>query len=764
SEVFYNGAGIDLDSSDPDYISAYEYAEGMSGEIYTGLFAFRVSDVADYVREKTGSDYANAEKPLEMAQNWDYLDSRGIVYNLHGDTNMQPIEFYGGTRSGDIYRLRYTKWDSDQFYEPRDFIMTAEIKDGCWRYISNLPAAYDAPRQLASVVYCRSEREAERAASAVIGRVDAGEGQFGQDGPAYYMLVTALADGVTLYVDKEDYSAMENAMFMAQNIGFCVITDNLAEYRADKGESIIVKADLSWIPEIRLSASDGVRYGEYWVGDDIWKYYDYDPEVITRDRVITGYSQNLVPYSDGELNSLMTGSWVYYNPATGDPDVFLFVDECRDADLMLMTGGSVSIWMRYTHLFADETKASDCIGFYVEEDSTGLVPEGLFNDGSEGDYFVSFAQEGDARVLILRQANNGDGCLSYLLGNDDYSFTYKFYRYEGKPGWQGEYKRILKQTELDAAMAEEYAAADDSLYQEFYDSWYLYDIDDSGIPELIVKRGSCEADYHFEIYTIGENGTAVPCFRAGNPGETVWASHMSLYSVPAEEGGGLLLWQGHMGWAYMERLTLEGTELLSEELLEEELMERWQNGEEGAEYTQPEEVIAGAEALPYFHPGTNLPVDTYAEWTAGEHKAAGFTDEPDYFHAIQNEPGSSFIVCPGSRWLNNPGRCEIGEFLDQGVIYEYSPDNLIVQELYYIDLDADGLAEAVMYVGANDSEASQYRVIFHKQNGEVYAYTDLLHGFESLSGDGVFSCHDEYYDYDVLAEFNRQQCFTYPAQ
>ena len=91
SEVFYNGAGIDLDDEDPDYQYVKDYFVDMYGELVTGLFVLRLSDVRDFVREKTGADYAASTRPAELDDTWDWFDGKGVISSMHGDTNYQPI-------------------------------------------------------------------------------------------------------------------------------------------------------------------------------------------------------------------------------------------------------------------------------------------------------------------------------------------------------------------------------------------------------------------------------------------------------------------------------------------------------------------------------------------------------------------------------------------------------------------------------------------------------------------------------------------------
>ena len=71
-----------------------------------------------------------------------------------------------------------------------------------------------------------------------------------------------------------------------------------------------------------------------------------------------------------------------------------------------------------------------------------------------------------------------------------------------------------------------------------FNNYFLYDMDDDEMPELIVKTGTCEADATFGFYTI-KNGAIRPLGALS-------ASHMDLY--PSESLGGMLYYNAQMGY------------------------------------------------------------------------------------------------------------------------------------------------------------------------------------------------------------------------
>ena len=85
--------------------------------------------------------------------------------------------------------------------------------------------------------------------------------------------------------------------------------------------------------------------------------------------------------------------------------------------------------------------------------------------------------------------------------------------------------------------------------------YVLYDIDQNQIPELIIKSGTCEADYLYEIYTI-ENDSAVLCGEYSG-------FHSSLY-ISGEKG--LVRYMGQMGGYEIMHYSLYGTEIVEKEI------------------------------------------------------------------------------------------------------------------------------------------------------------------------------------------------------
>jgi hypothetical protein len=78
----------------------------------------------------------------------------------------------------------------------------------------------------------------------------------------------------------------------------------------------------------------------------------------------------------------------------------------------------------------------------------------------------------------------------------------------------------------------------------------LYDLDQNGIPELIIKTGGGEANYMFQVYTFLK-GKLINCGEFGG-------GHSSLYTNGSE---GIIRYRGHMGGYGIEFIELDGTVL-----------------------------------------------------------------------------------------------------------------------------------------------------------------------------------------------------------
>ena len=107
-----------------------------------------------------------------------------------------------------------------------------------------------------------------------------------------------------------------------------------------------------------------------------------------------------------------------------------------------------------------------------------------------------------------------------------------------------------------------------------YLDYGLCDLDGDGILELIVKEGTCEADFVWRVYTISETGAK----DVGSFG----GSHSLLYT---DDEPGLLCVYGQMGHEEIVRVNYDGHYISLQTLVSQDLAP-------GEEYTKPGDRIA----------------------------------------------------------------------------------------------------------------------------------------------------------------------------
>lgn len=283
--------------------------------------------------------------------------------------------------------------------------------------------------------------------------------------------------------------------------------------------------------------------------------------------------------------------------------------------------------------------------------------------------------------------------------------------------------------------------------------WYLlYDIDKDGSPELLVKAGTCEADYHGALYTFRDG-------RAFQFGEELGLGHSAFYSDPDENG--LILMYGHMGYAQAVRISL--TDGYAEELLYEDNLNARLQEDPDAEYVYPGDVIPGSVYLTLCRGDLTIGLTHYGEIMRrleGAYPANTTPLDPQidaaFYDSLMANNGEVFAVT-GDGFTNSPGRLGFQELLKQDVAASWMQGDLrILWTDASVDLNRDGRLDCVLAVG---DEGREMRIVLSEQDGTVYAYLlNYTEGYE-LDGDGNFNCTSEYYSYRCCLVFEREQAF-----
>lgn len=311
------------------------------------------------------------------------------------------------------------------------------------------------------------------------------------------------------------------------------------------------------------------------------------------------------------------------------------------------------------------------------------------------------------------------------------------YEYEFIPergSWEEAYYDKLKET---IAMQEEdypdgpYAANDGTGYPYAYS---LCDITGDDIPELIIKKGTCEADYNDDVYSY--DGREVKYI--GN----IWSGHSAFYSNP---DGGMFQYMGHMGYGALDLITVDDDELVFEELLEESGYD--DNGEwiEDFEYTDVTTAYPGSKYIGYEDINNFLYLDAYdgvlPEYSYSK-DVADKDSAMDFYTGLYDT--DEIVYAVGDGYMNNVGAINFQSLFDKGVIYEYMNEDVTVEEFIIADVDGNGSYECVLYFAEGDSDYISYEGILSLEDGTVYCYLIFSQLSTYMTDDGYFLEYDEY--------------------
>ena len=282
-------------------------------------------------------------------------------------------------------------------------------------------------------------------------------------------------------------------------------------------------------------------------------------------------------------------------------------------------------------------------------------------------------------------------------------------------------------------------------------SYLVYDIDKDTIPEMLVKTGTCEADYHGAFYTF-RDGQAVQI------SEEIGLGHSSFYSDPGENG--IIMMWGHMGYASAVRISLAGgyqEEVLYEDNLNERLEE-----DPDADYIYPGDVVPGSVYLTMCPGNLTLAMTHYEEIMRcldGVLPAAPEERYPNqdaaFFENLINGNGGVFAATADG-FTNSPGRIGFQELLRQDVVVNWMQGDLSILSVTPADLNGDGKLECC--VAASDG-SSEVRIILSEQGGTVFAYLISYAEGYAPDAEGNLICSKPYGQFRYRLIFDGEQAF-----
>jgi hypothetical protein len=329
--------------------------------------------------------------------------------------------------------------------------------------------------------------------------------------------------------------------------------------------------------------------------------------------------------------------------------------------------------------------------------------------------------------------------------------------------WKDAYKALMKEL-VNGNFGEDlpffgYLPGDpeyDQLTEYGYgvNGYYLYDVDKDGVPELVVKFGTGEADFDGRLYLFdGEHAVYAGELPLG---------HSAMATCPAQNG--IILNYGHMGVAYMQKISLVDGELTFEDLLEESLSD-----DPDDSYTLPGEVIPGADFLSLMKPGDTLPIDTYEIWSANMNADIDATATADemleqrYLDTILHNGTVVGITADG--YGGDTGTCTMEEYLGPNMVNPYSDSGMVVEAYTCIDMNEDGTEECVLRLREADQEEtddiSGKWVVLSEQDSTVYAYCINYQMTYTLLENGAFRPNNEFDTNNFRMLFDKDQCFLY---
>ena len=321
---------------------------------------------------------------------------------------------------------------------------------------------------------------------------------------------------------------------------------------------------------------------------------------------------------------------------------------------------------------------------------------------------------------------------------------------------EDEYWKVLYVRTLDY-LREEIPGPDDEYGTSEYTpyEYYLYDIDKDGIPELILKRGTCEADYNGEIYKNDGYAVRAAVYDIG-------MGHMGFYSEPGENG--ILFNWGHMGSHDLERVTLKKVDW-SYELQSEELISEFIEGD--GEYTEVSSVVPGAVSLPWSKMSSNLLVEKYEDImaameghiTLAKHDPSHDQELKDAVEDTINN-GGAVVGISASGYSSDYGTIPFDELLNK--IDEWTPTSYRIDSQEYVDVDGNGKNDCVLWLKPQDGEDKNRTdlCVLNLQDGKMYAYIVNYLNQCSVDQEGTFVVGGDF-PYRFRLAFDADDCLQY---
>lgn len=324
-----------------------------------------------------------------------------------------------------------------------------------------------------------------------------------------------------------------------------------------------------------------------------------------------------------------------------------------------------------------------------------------------------------------------DTSLSGDVTSDDES-TYEYVYTAPEGTWQEAYYNFLCNTLKERE--ENYDTSDNWYQDEDYAyAYYLYDMTGDGIPELIIKNGSCEADYNDRVFTYKDNGK-VECLG------TIPSGHSVFYSA---DDGALVRSMGHMGYIQFDMITYEDNELKTELIYEDSGYTDDGEWIEDYEYPATSDIVAGAKYLDYADIDNYILIEVYGGQSL-EYEYDKMLEDEDYakqfYESVIDHNNEVYAV--GDGYMKDVGLITFDDLLEDGVMYDYTDGDVRITGSMVADVDHNGSYEMVLFF--NGEYGYGYTGILSEQEGVIYCYLSFSPHSDELSDDGYMLAYGVY--------------------
>lgn len=319
-------------------------------------------------------------------------------------------------------------------------------------------------------------------------------------------------------------------------------------------------------------------------------------------------------------------------------------------------------------------------------------------------------------------------------------------------GWQTAYLDIL-----DSVNSWYESNPNTEEYDKIPDSYFVYDIDKDNIPEMLVKFGTCEADYSGKFYTY-RDGKAIELAQ--------WPlGHIGFSTYPM--GNGIISAWGHMGPYCTEVISLNGDSFSSEVIAEGNF-----NEEPEEDYKEPSDLVEGSVYLYGCRPDQNVGVTHYREIMQAMENAPEPTPEADI---IDNGIGEAvpdiienngMVYAMDAEYYMHSGfgkPITMKDFLEKLAVIKGSKYEITAST--YLDVNCDKKRECVIKVEDTGlGQGGTKWCVMSLQDGTVYVYI-LNVPFTDLLENGTFGYvyPDGYSSYERIV-FDHENCAAYYVQ